>query len=135
MKLLPFLRLLLSPLQIAKTEVVFIVLIEFYLKHVVEEVIFFSRLGDSRAFLQVACLVYTVRHCRLYNLFSKGDDRTTCFSIKAVSEVPEGALRDLHIATDEVGRKPRLKLHELSLKGDIIEALFKQVFTQYRLLA
>ena len=108
-------------------------LVKLDLEAVSEQFIFFTRLSDSRTSLQVTRLVDFVRNSFDDDFVAKSHEWvSTCRTIDFVTEVAEGTCTDLDIASDEVRREARLKLHQLALKNDIIDVLLKEVLAQYR---
>jgi len=110
--------------HLSKHEVVFVVLLEHDLKHVVEEGVLLVGLGNGRTWLQIGRFVfYYVRHSSQYQFLPDRYQRLATCCVELVLEVPERTLRDLHVAKHEVLGDAWVELIEIVPKDDVVLAL------------
>ena len=129
MELLALIGLLTGFLLVAIVIVVFVVLVQHDFERVIEQVVFFARLGDPRASLQVASFVYFVGYSSVDETLAERNDRAPGDQIELVAIVTERAQRDLDIPVDEVCRDAWLELHQVSFEHNVVFAGSEEIFT------
>ena len=119
-------------LYLPEVSVVFIVLMQDQLEHVVEKGVFKARLSYFRARFEVRILVHGDAVSGFDQVFPEGHYGLASARLIPVLEVPKGSVRYLNIALNEVLRNARLELVELSLQDDVILAIFEEIGREHR---